>query len=143
MTISSAPGLQVKFVMPSSPRYLPVIRGTVAAFTAAIGWDESECRAITLALDEAVANVIRHAYHDRAEGVIELECRESVDGLEVTMLDDGDPPDITKICSREVGCDKPGGLGTHIIRDVMDSVSYQRAGSANRFTARKVFRRKT
>jgi hypothetical protein len=78
---TSMTGLLVRFVMASDARYLPVVRGTIGAMAAAIGWDESECRAIVLALDEAVANVIRHAYHNRPDGVIELECREGGDGL--------------------------------------------------------------
>ena len=47
----------VKFAMPSDPRYLPVVRGVIGPLAAAIGWDESECGAITLAVDEALANV--------------------------------------------------------------------------------------
>jgi anti-sigma regulatory factor (Ser/Thr protein kinase) len=129
--------------MASDPRYLPVVRGAVGPLAAAIGWDESDCRAIVLALDEAVANVIRHAYHNRPDGLIELECRESAGGLEITMLDYGDAPDQSKICAREVGSHQPGGLGTHIIRDVMDSFSYQETASGNRFVASKRLRKKT
>jgi anti-sigma regulatory factor (Ser/Thr protein kinase) len=136
-------GFRVSFAMASDVRYLPVVRGAVGALTAAIGWDEAECRAIVLALDEAIANIIRHAYRGRSDGLIELECRESDDGLEVSMLDSGEPPDLAKICAREIGCDQPGGLGTHIIRDVMDSVSYQRTESGNRFLASKRLRKKT
>jgi anti-sigma regulatory factor (Ser/Thr protein kinase) len=136
-------GLLVRFVIASDTRYLPVVRGTIGALTAAIGWDESECRAIVLAMDEAVANVIRHAYHGRKDGVIELECRENADGLEVTMLDRGDAPDKSKMCVREVGSDRLGGLGTHIIRDVMDSVTYRQTGSGNRFVATKRLRKRT
>jgi anti-sigma regulatory factor (Ser/Thr protein kinase) len=58
------------------------------------------------------------------------------------MLDAGDAPDRSKICAREVGGDRPGGLGTHIIRDVMDSVTYQQTGSGNRFVATKRLRKK-
>jgi serine/threonine-protein kinase RsbW len=134
-------GFQVSFTMASDPRYLPVVRGAVGALTAAIGWGEAECRAIVLALDEAIANIIRHAYHGRSDGLIELECRESADGLEVSMLDNGEPPDLSKICEREVGGDQPGGLGTHIIREIMDSVSYQRTESGNRFLASKRLRK--
>ena len=133
--------LQVKFAMPSDPRYLPVVRGTIAPLAAAIGWDESECRAIALAVDEALANVIRHAYHSRADGPIELECRETADGLEITLLDKGDAPDKSKICARELGCDQPGGLGTHIIKKVMDTVSYEASPEGNRFVASKLLRR--
>ena len=133
--------MTVSFAMASDVRYLPVVRGAVGALTAAIGWDEAECRAIVLALDEAIANIIRHAYHGRSDGPIELQCRESPDGLEISLLDSGEPPDLAKICAREVGCDQPGGLGTHIIRDVMDSVSYQRTESGNRFLASKRLRK--
>jgi anti-sigma regulatory factor (Ser/Thr protein kinase) len=133
--------LQMKFAMPSDPRYLPVVRGAIGPMAAAIGWDETECRAITLALDEALANVIRHAYHNRPDGLIELECRESADGLEITMMDNGDAPDRSKICAREIGCDQPGGLGTHIIKKVMDSVSYEVSQEGNRFVASKVLRK--
>jgi anti-sigma regulatory factor (Ser/Thr protein kinase) len=133
--------LQMKFAIPSDPRYLPVVRGAIGPLAAAIGWDESECRAIALALDEALANVIRHAYHERPDGLIDLECRETEDGLEVTLLDNGDAPDRSKICAREIGCDRPGGLGTHIIKQVMDSVSYEASPNGNRFVASKMLRK--
>jgi anti-sigma regulatory factor (Ser/Thr protein kinase) len=133
--------LQIKLAMPSDPRYLAVVRGAIGPLAAAIGWDESECRAITLAIDEALANVIRHAYHDRADGLIELECREIADGLEITLLDKGEGPDRSKICAREIGCDQPGGLGTHIIRNVMDTVSYEESPEGNRFVGTKRLRK--
>jgi anti-sigma regulatory factor (Ser/Thr protein kinase) len=127
--------------MPSDTRYLAVVRGAIGPLAAAIGWDEDECRAITLAVDEAITNVIRHAYHNRREGLIEFECRESPDGLEFTLMDSGDAPDMSKICARELGCAVPGGLGTHIIRKVMDSVTYEAVAGGNRFVARKTLRR--
>ena len=133
--------LQVKFAMPSDPRYLPVVRGAIGPLAAAIGWDERECGAITLAVDEALTNIIRHAYHSRADGLIELECRESADGLEITLLDQGDAPDKSKICAHELGCDQPGGLGTHIIKKVMDRVSYAASPEGNRFVASKLLRK--
>lgn len=129
--------LHMTFAMPSDPRYLPVVRGAIAPLAAAIGWDEADCREITLALDEALANVIRHAYHSRADGLIRLECRECADGLEISLLDSGDAPDKSKICAGEMGCNRPGGLGTHIIRRVMDSVSYEVTPAGNRFVACK------
>lgn len=133
----------MKFALPSDPRYLPVVRGAICALSAAMGWDESDCRAITLALDEALANIIRHAYHNRADGRIEVECRECADGLEIVLMDTGEPPDRSKICARAIGCDQAGGLGTHIIKDVMDTVSYEATPAGNRFVATKRLRRTT
>jgi len=135
--------MQIKFSMPSDPRYLCAVRGAIGPLAAAIGWNESDCRAIVLAVDEALANIIRHAYHDRTDCLMELECREIPDGLEITLLDNGDAPDPSKICAREVGSDQPGGLGTHIIKDVMDEFSYQALPEGNRFVAIKHLRKTT
>ena len=144
MTMGDTPRqMQIKFSMPSDPRYLCAVRGAIGPLAAAIGWNESECRAIVLAVDEALANIIRHAYHDRTDGLMELECREIPDGLEITLLDNGDAPDRSKICAREVGSDQPGGLGTHIIKEVMDEFSYQASPEGNRFVAIKHLRKTT
>ncbi|HEY2016664.1 MAG TPA: ATP-binding protein [Bryobacteraceae bacterium] len=135
--------MQIRFVMPSDPRYLPVVRAAVGNLAEAAGWNEAESRAITLALDEALTNVIRHAYHERADGRIELECNQIAEGLEFRLRDTGEAPDLSKICARQVGCDKIGGLGTHIIRDVMDSVSYQTSADGNWFVCSKRFGKTT
>jgi anti-sigma regulatory factor (Ser/Thr protein kinase) len=133
--------MHVTFVMYSHPCCLPIVRAAVGQLAASAGCDEAESRAITLAIDEALSNVIRHAYHGRADGRIELHCRAGADELQFQIQDTGDPPDPTRICAREVGCDKIGGLGTHIIRDVMDSVSYQTSSEGNCFIAAKRLRR--
>jgi anti-sigma regulatory factor (Ser/Thr protein kinase) len=135
--------LKITFSVPADPRYLCVVRGAIGPLAAVIGWDESECRAIALAVDEALTNVIRHAYHNRTDSLMELECRESADGLEITLLDNGDAPDRSRICAREIGCDQPGGLGTHIIKNVMDKVSYEKSPRGNRFVASKRLRKTT
>jgi anti-sigma regulatory factor (Ser/Thr protein kinase) len=133
--------LRVTFVMSSDPHYLPVVRATIGELATAVGWDEAETGIIALAVDEALANVMRHAYHGRIDGRIEFECHAAGDELQFRLQDSGDPPDPAKICAREVGCDKIGGLGTHIIRDVMDTLSYQATPEGNCFLATKRLRR--
>jgi anti-sigma regulatory factor (Ser/Thr protein kinase) len=133
--------MHVTFVMDSHACYLPIVRATVSQLAAMVGWNESDSRAITLAIDEALANVIRHAYHGRPDGRVELECHAGLDELQFRIQDNGDPPNPALICAREVGCDQIGGLGTHIIRDVMDVVSYESSPEGNRFTAAKRLRR--
>ena len=135
--------MHVTFDMGSEPCYLPIVRATVGQMASMIGWDEADCRAITMAVDEALANVIRHAYHGRADGRIELHFRAGEGTLEIRMRDTGAAPDSSKICAREVGCDKIGGLGTHVIRDVMDTVSYESCKEGNWFTAIKRLRRQS
>ncbi|HWC96342.1 MAG TPA: ATP-binding protein [Candidatus Sulfopaludibacter sp.] len=133
--------LHVTFEMCSDPLNLPLVRATVGQLAALVGWDEAATLAITMAADEALANVIRHAYHGRTDGRIELHCYASAGELRFEMRDRGDPPDLSRICSRQVGCDQIGGLGTHVIRDVMDTVSYKETAEGNLFTATKRLRR--
>jgi len=133
--------IRVTFEMLSQARFLPIVRATVAQLVVTVGWSESEARCITMAVDEALANVIRHAYHGRTDARIEMHCRASEDQLEIRIRDTGDAPDRSRICAREVGCDRIGGLGTHIIKEVMDAVSYESDKDGNWFTAIKRLRR--
>jgi anti-sigma regulatory factor (Ser/Thr protein kinase) len=133
--------MHMTFDMYSRPCCLPVVRAAVGQAAVMVGWDETESRAITLAVDEALTNVIRHAYHGRNDARIELHCHVREGELQFRIRDTGDPPDPTLICAREVGCDKIGGLGTHIIRDVMDTVSYETCNEGNWFLAVKRLRR--
>ena len=136
---SVPPALRLKIT--SDPATLAGTRRAVEMFAAQCGFDETARGEIGLVINEALANVIRHAYHNRTDGLIELECKESGDGLEFVLLDRGDAPDLSKICAREIGCDQPGGLGTHIIREVMDHVSYNESPEGNRFVATKRLRK--
>jgi anti-sigma regulatory factor (Ser/Thr protein kinase) len=140
-TSATRASMHVTFVMSSEARHLPIVRATVAQLASVAGCDEAESRAVTLAIDEALANVIRHAYHGRADGSIELRCQCGADELQFQIRDTGDPPDPACLCAREIGSDKIGGLGTHIIKDVMDSVSYRTSAEGNWFTAAKRLRR--
>src|SRR5689334_13553759 len=98
--------LHVTFEIFSEVRFLPVVRATVAQLATTVGWSEAEARCITMAVDEALTNVIRHAYHGRSDAPIELHCRAGEDELEICIRDCGDAPDQSRICARELDCDR-------------------------------------
>ena len=54
--------VSIKFVVPSHPRYLSLVRAAVGELAAIHELRPEECRGVMLAVDEALANVIRHAY---------------------------------------------------------------------------------
>jgi len=94
-----------------------------------------------LAIDEALTNVIRHAYHGEPDKRIKLICDVRTVGLEVRIIDQGLPPNMANICACNPAAPEPGGRGTHIIREVMDLVSYERTGEGNQLRLRKEFSR--
>lgn len=108
------------------------------AFGAQSGLSEDATFKLTLALDEIVANVIRHGFGDDQEHRIEVKV--TVDDRTVTasVEDDGrafDPreapvPDL----DLPIEMRTPGGLGMHLVRQTMDSVEYRRDDGRNILT---------
>jgi anti-sigma regulatory factor (Ser/Thr protein kinase) len=121
----------LKFVMSSHPRYLSVVRAAVAELCVACGLPEESCQGVTLAVDEALANIIRHAYKSCYDEKIELDCRTVADEMEFTFLDCGEPPDPARICGQPMDDVSLSGRGTHLIKAVMDEVSYERVNGRN------------
>ncbi len=97
--------------------------------TEELGFPAVESRALTRAVDEALANIIRHAYDGLPGQPIELVCRRicsRVDGkqrtgLEIVLVDRGVCPDRKKLCGRSLDDIRPGGLGLHFIQGGVDS----------------------
>lgn len=123
--------LALKLVLSTDPRLLGVVRCAVQRLAAEAGFGEEDCRAITLAIDETLTNIIRHAYENRHDESMELTCRLLDGGVEFIARDHGRPIDLAKVCAQALDGAKPGGLGTHIIRRVMDQVQYESLPGAN------------
>jgi anti-sigma regulatory factor (Ser/Thr protein kinase) len=134
---------EIKLVLPSDPRYLSVVRGAVERFAALLEFGEEDCRWITLAVHEALTNVIRHAYHGRPDQPIEIICRERDGGFEVLMVDHGQGVKPEQLSGRALEDVKPGGLGTHMIREIMDEMNYAALEGRNELRLWKKCKQKT
>jgi len=117
--------------MPSHPRFLPVVRATVDELCGTYGLSKEECVGVRLAVDEALANVIRHAYKNRHDQAIEFKCIVNDQQMEFTLIDQGEPPDLTKICAGPMDDVALSGRGTHLIKAVMDEMSYTQVSEGN------------
>jgi anti-sigma regulatory factor (Ser/Thr protein kinase) len=124
-------GASFKFLMPSHPRFLPVVRACVLELGSTYGFADPDSRAMVLAIDEAVANVIRHAYHGQHDQPVEVNCRVLPDSLEFTLLDEGEAPDPARICGQPLNDTSFSGRGTHLIRMIMDEMVYEQVGGRN------------
>ena len=143
-------GLLLDMVLVSDPQLLCVVRAAIERLTEVVGFSPPECRSITRALDEALANVMRHAYGNRTDQRIEISCshishkhqgRER-EALEIRVIDWGVAMDPEKLTSRSLDEVKPGGLGLHFIRDSMDIVERSRVEGANQLRLAKYLSQK-
>lgn len=133
---ATAPYIEARMVISADVRFLTAIRHTVGNLTVALGWNEEESQAITLAVEEALTNKIRHAYRNRPNGLIQFEFRTEQDALVFHLTDQGEPPDPAKICARRDSL-QPGGFGTQIMKDVMDKVIYRTTEQGNQVVLTK------
>ena len=131
--------LLLRMELRSDPEMLCAVRGALAQLTEKLGFPEADCRAVVLAVDEALTNIIRHAYGGQTDQPIEaLFRRISLDdnglrgeALEIVLEDRGPAVDREKLCGRPLEEVRPGGLGLHFIRQSMDRVEFRRENGRN------------
>lgn len=94
------------------------------------GIDEETFKTLNLALEEWVANVISYAYPKGMRGHVEVTADVNDNVLTLVIKDHGTPFDPTQYAEVDIDADLSeraiGGLGIHLIRTIMDSVTYQR-----------------
>jgi sigma-B regulation protein RsbU (phosphoserine phosphatase) len=114
---------------------MSVIEGKVDAFATRSKLPAATTSKLKIVLDELISNIINYGYADDAEHEIEI-CLELVGHrLVVTIADDGvpfnpltvKPPDTSApLSEREIG-----GLGIHLVRNLVDEISYRRRVDKN------------
>lgn len=92
-------------------------------------------------LEEVITNAIKYGYREGERGRIELELGLDAEGLEIVIVDDARPFDPTQAPEPDLNLPleaRPvGGLGIHMVRNLMDSVAYDFSGGKNRLKLRK------
>lgn len=109
----------------ASTEVLSSLRGAVRE-ACRYAYCSDECsEQVVLAINEACMNVIQHGYRHAAGQFFTL--RLSVDGdmLIAHLLDNGLPATDADLQPRELDELRPGGLGVHFMREVMDEVAYR------------------
>jgi serine/threonine-protein kinase RsbW len=85
--------------------------------------------AVEMAVDEACANIIEHAYGGEGKGQIQLTCAIQDDGLQVTIADRGatfDPSQVPQLDPQApLSKRKRRGMGIFFIQKLMDDVEYR------------------
>ena len=133
--------LQRSITLPNDIEKVPVLAEFVDEVCEIAGFDMSTTMGINLALEEAVVNVMSYAYQPGTMGNVNIEAIANETRLKFIISDWGTPFDPT--AEKEVDTtlsaeERPiGGLGIHLVRQIMDSINYERIDGMNVLTLRK------
>ncbi len=118
----------VALTVPSHPRFLYVVRSALYPIVTDAGFSKKDTRKIILAVDEACSNIIKHAYEGDRSKTIDVTVTVADEDIQIALRDRGKRVEVSKIAPRELSDIRPGGLGTHFMNAVFDSVRYDPNG---------------
>ncbi len=119
---------QERLVITSEMKFLGYVRDFILGFIRKNSLPAELENKVILAIDEAVANVIEHAYEEKNIGYIDILADIDERKLSFTICDNGKsfkPKLMKKLDIQEfIKSGKKGGLGIFLMRQVMDEVKY-------------------
>ncbi len=124
-----------EIVISSSTDNLSLVRSFIEYHGRELELGNKEIAHISLAVDEACTNIIKHAYNYSKNGKIKINIDKKKDKLSVKLTDKGshfDPsiiPDPNIEESQKMK--KGGGLGMFLMKKIMDEVEYRAKGKGN------------
>ncbi|MBI3313103.1 MAG: ATP-binding protein [Candidatus Omnitrophica bacterium] len=115
--------MEKEFHLTSNSDQLKPFREQLELALHEIGLYEKGAGEVVLAMDEALTNIIRHAY-DGKSGKIDIVLRDFQDRIEIEVRNFGKKFDPSKIPPPELPPKKPGGLGLYLIKKLTDKSEY-------------------
>jgi anti-sigma regulatory factor (Ser/Thr protein kinase) len=121
--MNSSP-VKLELKITSDPANLQPVRKQVETFAESAGLSRRECDGVGLAVNEAMANIIRHGYGNATDQPIHVTAEVKDDQLFVQIRDWGKPFD-PQLLPRDIRPElRPGGLGLLCMRKLMDSTEF-------------------
>jgi len=125
----------------ADPGEVARVNAALAEFADAHAVPASIRRSMNVVLDELLTNILSYGFSGRKSGEVSIAVELGPDRLSVTLIDDGRPFDPLGLDAPDTAPsveERPiGGLGIHLVRRMMDEVSYQRRADRNVVTLAK------
>jgi sigma-B regulation protein RsbU (phosphoserine phosphatase) len=133
--------LQRSLTLPNDVNAVPQLASFVDDVCEQLDIDPSTNMSLNLALEEAVVNVMKYAYPEGTKGEVHIDAKASDKRLRITITDSGIPFDPTAQREADTSLsveERPiGGLGIYLVRQLMDSINYNRVDGKNVLTLLK------
>lgn len=122
------PPQRLELSVTSHPAHLASVRKAVEGFATANGFDEKGVAEIGLCVNEAIANIIRHAYRGNQSRPVHVAA--AMDGRDggamvITLRDWGIGVDPSTLPCRAYDPLEPGGVGLICLQQWMDRITYE------------------
>lgn len=131
----------VTFVLKSDLEELKNLCRYCENFGHSIGLSKKFIFETNLALDELFTNIVSYSFTDDKEHFITISITKQEHMVTMRIEDDGLPFNPISANPPDFSCDlediQIGGLGIHIIKRLMDDVSYKRSNGKNILTLKK------
>ena len=119
---------RVSFTLKNDTAELDALRSFVKKTVSATPLSESDLNKVVVAVDEAVSNIIQHAYTSDVTETISVEVESDAARLLVVIRDYGRSFDPSTVSELEIGehvrTGNRRGLGLFLMRRIMDEVHY-------------------
>ena len=115
----------MKITIKSNPKELRQVRLEIELYCKANFTNIDSSKAI-IAVDEALQNVMRHAYDMKPDQLIDIFLKKTeLNDFEVKIRDYGKQSPLENIKSRDLKEVRPGGLGVYFIKQCSKSSEYK------------------
>ena len=126
---------------PNDVQEVPRLAEFVDGVCEEAGFDMMTTLQLNLAIEEAVVNVMNYAYPAGTAGTVDIEAQTDEEVLTFVISDKGTPFDPTAKADADTTLSIEergiGGLGIHLVRQIMDSIHYVYKQGKNILTLRK------
>jgi len=131
----------INFTIRNDLADLPTVSEMLDRVAQGAGMPTRALMQLQVALDEILSNAIKYAWPDGGSHYLRISFDVHDDAMDIAIVDDGRPFDPRAQAPSDPAAPgsrpRPGGLGIHLVRQLVDGFSYTRVDNCNRVTLTK------